>query len=146
MSRELDIQAARLLGWTVAYNDERGKYELRNPDGVSVIAIDAEPGDEAAAQTRWIGVPAYSTEIAAAWTLVEHMRDLWTAATEGSTDRPNLPGSFRSFVAPFDDGAFFDVLHRNADRRWPWAFLYVTPEAIVTAFLAAMDAQEECKD
>lgn len=94
--------------------------------------------------SAWQYVPRFSEDIAAAWTLVEYLRDKWTDATDVPWDAPNLPGSFRSFASPFDDGAFFDVLHRNADRRWPWAFLYVTPEAICAAFLAAVEATDGC--
>lgn len=79
-------------------------------------------------------VPHYSTSIEAAWDIIEHMRDQWTAATEGVD-------GFSDFDRPFDDGAFFDILHRNADRRWPWAFLYVTPHAICIAALRAVGVE-----
>ena len=65
--------------------------------------------------------------IADAWMVVERLRDQWTAATvqsEGHSD---------DFIHPFDDREFFEYLHRSADRRWPWAFLYVTPRAICEA-------------
>ncbi len=87
-------------------------------------------------KTTWDHLPPFSTDIAAAWHVVEKMRDLWTEATNG------VHGSDNSFERPFDDGAFFDVLHRNADRRWPWAFLYVTPEAICRAALAALEVHD----
>jgi hypothetical protein len=81
---------------------------------------------------HWPCLPPYSTDIAAAWEVVEHLRDLWTKATEG------VQGWDNSFTPPFDDEAFFDMLHRHADRRWPWAMLYVTPEAICKAALACL--------
>jgi hypothetical protein len=83
-------------------------------------------------------VPPFSTDIAAAWRIVEHMRDLWTEYTERQGDKPPMLWE----PAPFDDGAFFERLHRKADRRWPWAFFYVTPTAICQAALTAFRADE----
>jgi hypothetical protein len=82
-------------------------------------------------------IPPYSTDIAAAMLVVERMRDLWTKYTEQQGDRP-----FRDWSPPpFHDGIFFESLQRHADRRWPWAFLYVTPLAICRAALAAVEDQ-----
>lgn len=97
-----------------------------------------------ASRTRWDDsapcvprVPAYSTDIAAAMLVVERMRDLWTKYTEQQGDRP-----FRDWSPPpFHDRMFFESLQRHADRRWPWAFLYVTPLAICRAALAAVEQQ-----
>lgn len=80
-------------------------------------------------------VPEYSAHMDGAWKIVRHLRDQWTAATAGSD-------GFGDFERPFDDGAFFDRLHRHADRRWPWALLYLTPEALCLAFLLSV-AEEE---
>jgi hypothetical protein len=79
----------------------------------------------------------YSTQIEAAWQVVEKLRDEWTAATE------TVPGTNRVVPdKPFDDEVFFNFLHRQADRRWPWAFLYVTPLAICEAALRAVGCAE----
>lgn len=86
-------------------------------------------------QTSVDGLPHYSTDIAAAWLVVENLRDRWTKATAGAD-------GFTDFEHPFDDAVFFEMLHRNADRRWPWAFLYVTPEAICRAALAALETDD----
>lgn len=72
-----------------------------------------------------------------AWMVVERMRDMWTAATERSS------GVRDDFEHPFDDTYFFDLLRRNADRRWPWAFLYVTPHAICVAALCCVGVEVE---
>ena len=77
------------------------------------------------------GIPDYAGDISEAWRIVEKMRDMWTNATSG------VSGANDDFERPFDDGYFFERLHRNADRRWPWAFLYVTPDAICLAALLA---------
>jgi hypothetical protein len=78
-------------------------------------------------------IPRYSTDIAAAWTIIEMMRDMWTAATEPSS------GGEDDFEHPFDDYEFFERLRRWADRRWPWALLYVTPYDICRAALMAWE-------
>lgn len=82
--------------------------------------------------------PHFSTRIEAAWLIVEHLRDLWTEYTDRQGDRPSMLWD----PAPFDDGAFFEQLHRKADRRWPWAFLYATPGAICRAALTAFHGDE----
>lgn len=78
--------------------------------------------------------PFYSRDIAAAWLVVEKLRDDWSKATEG------VHGTDDSFERPFDDARFFEALHRHTDRRWPWAFLYVSPLAICVAALKAVSA------
>lgn len=133
MTRELDaLIAEKIFGWHVE------RFVWGGFEG-EVWMTDPSRKDEPPSQRMNVTInpKPFSTDITAAWTIVEHMRDLWTEATDGASDI-NLPGHFRSFIAPFDDGAFFDVLHRNADRRWPYAFLYVTPEAICRAALAAL--------
>lgn len=116
--RELDRQIAEALGWVDFWESRDGVWLMGYPPVEQGAGIDAERHP----------VPAYSTDLEAAWSLVEILRDAWTDATA------NADG-FGTFEIPFDDGAFFDMLHRHADRRWPWAFLYVTPEAIARAFL-----------
>lgn len=136
--RELDIFIAkRIMGWTVQpwIGPVSGDtyFQLVDSQGVVHAAFNTPIAYDTESEA-WRSVPAYSTEIAAAWTVVEYLRDLWTEATAG------VSGLDNSFVRPFDDTAFFEVLHRNADRRWPWAFLYVTPLAICRAALAAVAA------
>lgn len=84
-------------------------------------------------------IPPYSSDMVSAWLVIEHMRDLWSAYTERQGDKPPMMWD----TAPFDDGAFFERLHRHADRRWPWAFLYVTPEAICQAALDAFRSDDD---
>jgi hypothetical protein len=72
----------------------------------------------------------------AAGEVLEKLREMWTEATNGAS------GFDDDFPKPFDDGAFFNSLHRHADRRWPWAFLYATPLAICRAALAAVEAKQ----
>jgi len=81
-------------------------------------------------------VPDYQGDIAAVWQVVEKLRDMWTIATAKSD------GIHGDFEHPFDDLRFFEHLHRAADRRWPWAFLYVTPEIICLAALEALGVEE----
>lgn len=140
MGRELDNQIATALGYHVEHF--KSSYDRLVSSG-TVWITDPSRKDEPPEKRQDVTINPipYSTDLRLAWALVEILRDQWTAATEGASDL-NLPGHFRSFIAPFDDGAFFDVLHRNADRRWPWAFLYVTPEAICRAFLAAIETDE----
>lgn len=116
---ELTERTARALGWI---------YEPRFEGDVEGYWI--TPGG-----TRFISeeMPALSEDMTDCWQwVVAPFRDQWTAATEHCTPRnPN-------FTPPFDDGYFFDVLHRYADRRWPWAFLYITPEAICRAAIMTL--------
>lgn len=77
-----------------------------------------------------------STDIAAAWEVVKKLRDMWTEATKESS-------GFDDFPKPFDDTAFFNYLRRSADRRWPWALLYASPETICLAALAAVHQEAE---
>lgn len=121
---ELTRQLAALLGWEVVgpdvateydfsreqlYIDQRGRYYHRTDEGWA----------------EWRPL----TDMNDAWMIVTKLRDAWTAATEG------VSGLDPDFPRPFDDTCFFDLLRRNADRRWPWAFLYVTPRAICLAAL-----------
>ena len=80
------------------------------------------------------GIPPFRPDlcVAHAWEVVEKLRNLWTEATDG------VSGLDDDFERPFDDNYFFESLHRHADRRWPWAFLYVTPLAICHAALLAV--------
>jgi hypothetical protein len=80
---------------------------------------------------RIAGSPGrYTTDMGAAWKLIEKLRDEWTEATAVMKDG-------EAFTPPFDDSAFFDTLRRDADRRWPWAFLYTTPFSVCLAVLKA---------
>lgn len=83
------------------------------------------------------GMPDYSTCMDDAWLVVAYLRDLWTAATDNVGNNDDFP-------RPFADMEFFEHLHRHADRRWPWAMLYMTPDAICRAALLSVieeDAQ-----
>lgn len=126
MTREQDVKVAEYLGWDSVQED------AYTPAGKRVCGT-PPPGVVPMWSTGRSEVPRYSTDIAAAWIIVEHLRDQWTEATAG------VSGWDNNFQSPFHDAHFFDRLHRHADRRWPWAFLYVTPQAIVDAFLAMKD-------
>lgn len=91
-------------------------------------------------QGVWHPLPRYCQDIAAAWKIVEKMRDDWTRSTAG------VSGTAESIPNPlFDDRQFFERLHRRADRRWPWAMLYLTPRSIAESALLAygIDPTEE---
>ena len=117
--RDLDrLIAEKVMDWGDFWTDPQGILLYGNPPH-NTIEDDRIP------------VPYYSTDMSAAWTIVEKLRDMWTAATEPSS------GWQDDFEHPFDDHEFFERLHRWADRRWPWAFLYVTPHDICRAALLA---------
>lgn len=80
-------------------------------------------------------IPHYSTRMDDAWLVVAHLRDLWTAATANVGNRDDFP-------RPFADAEFFEHLHRHADRRWPWAMLYMTADAICRAALLSVIEEE----
>lgn len=125
--RDLDKAVALALGYTEHVFDHAYGGE---PDHIVKVSAWHLPNGDFTYQGS---LPAFSSDIGAAWLVVEHMRDLWTAATSG------VSGLDNDFPRPFDDTQFFERLHRHADRRWPWAFLYVTPDAICRAFLAAVN-------
>lgn len=137
---ELLRQLAALMGWTI-YTEQEGDYDrwqrhLVNQGGVGSCFVDLDgrvwiydnPAPYLNAHER-LWRPLHSMDDA--WMIVQKLRDAWTAATEG------VSGLDPDFPRPFDDTYFFDLLRRNADRRWPWAFLYVTPRAICEATLKA---------
>lgn len=122
---EMDaLVAERVMGWT---------REECIIDGQSLGLWFRKPGTTGE-RGLFSGCPHYSTDIKDAWAIVEKLRDMWTEATEG------VSGFYDDFPRPFNDGVFFEYLHRCADRRWPWAFLYVTPVNICRAALRAMEA------
>lgn len=82
-----------------------------------------------------VRLPYYSTRMDDAWMVVAHLRDLWTAATANVGNRDDFP-------RPFADAEFFEHLHHHADRRWPWAMLYLTPDAICRAALLSVIEEE----
>lgn len=143
--REIDVEVAkRVMGWRITGKDSDWRWWGMPPN----------PKEDPARE-----VPLYTSDIAAAWKVVERMRELWTAWTEklsangeAARDRARkltFEENMRYFDAaeeiaaemsgprPFDDQVFFNKLHRHADRRWPWAFLYADPKAICEAALAA---------
>lgn len=120
-ARDRDARVAELLGWmAVGYRKIDSNLVLMGCR--TRIAVLSE-------------VPFYSYRIEDTWQIVEHLQRLWTAATAKSD-------GINDFEHPFDDGAFFDRLHRSADRRWPWAMLYMTPQAIVDAFLLTFEQED----
>jgi hypothetical protein len=151
--RELDaLVAEKVFGWTY-WRSKHGHWIIDTPDGRhfeplfgKVRNYDPETSERLPDPNWWDGLsdelPYYSTDIAAAWEVVARLRDLWTEATrdmDGVTNRVmRSDGSWVDFTPPFDDMEFFEYLHRHADRRWPWAFFYVTPEAICKAALLAV--------
>lgn len=140
--------AERVMGWEF-FTEQNGDYDrwqrhlVRN-GGANSCFIDldnkiwihsaAPPNPYTFGMERpWS--PLHSMDDA--WMVVEKMRNTWNAATV------DVSGLDDDFLRPFDDVLFFDLLRRNADRRWPWAFLYVTPRAICEAALRAVGTQAE---
>ncbi len=144
--RELDVQIAeKVMGWKIKGKDS------------SWLWWGVPPGWT---EPQSVQIPHYSSDMASAWKIVERMRDLWTAWTAkmsanqeaaakkydrmSDDEKSRYFGNAYDLIAaemagprPFDDEVFFGKLHRHADRRWPWAFLYMDPPAICNAALAA---------
>lgn len=124
---------AKAKGWVVerqfCENEEGGAdvevYSLR----IGVGYAEHDTSEERV----WQRCIAFERDMAAAWVLVEELRDLWTEATKNV----NALNQHIPFPKPFHDGAFFEYLHRKADRRWPWALLYLTAADISRAYLIA---------
>ena len=66
--RELDALVAEMMGWHVVTSPNSAPLILRLQDGGFYRTKDGEPADMVG------GVPAYSTDIAAAWEVVEKLR------------------------------------------------------------------------
>ncbi len=77
-------------------------------------------------------MPQFSIDMAKAWDVVEELRLRWTEATEKSNGVDN------DFAHPFDDEVFFESIRSDAQRRWPWTFLYATPMNICIAALESL--------
>lgn len=146
--RELDVQVAgKIMGWTIKGKDSDWRWWGVPPGWTEPQSVE---------------IPRYSSDMAAAWKVVERMRDLWTAWTEGmNKNRPAAIEKLYRMTAeekaryldpsgivdailvemagpqPFSDEAFFNRLHRKIDRRWPWAFFYLDPVLICEAAVAA---------
>ncbi len=130
--RELDaLVAEKVMGWSKRVSADHSNSPIKQLRAFGIIYAwkDSNGND------KGLDVPRYSTDIAAAWQVVERLRDQWTEATEGMQLVDDFP-------RPFDDQTFFEVLHRNADRRWPWAMLYMTPASICIAALKAVGVLE----
>ncbi len=144
--REIDVQVAeKIMGWRIKGKDSDWRWWGVPPGWTEPQSVE---------------IPRYSSDIAAAWKVVRRMRDLWTAFTE-KCDREAAYEKFLKMTneerskylnpsgivdaisvemagpKPFSDEAFFNRLHRHADRRWPWAFLYTDPKSICEAALAS---------
>lgn len=112
----------------------------------SVANLDARPL-ELGYVHHWSSDPSDSQ------VLVHYLRDRWTRATSVFDDVNEVLDPEKYLEVddyfcnhkPFDDGAFFDILHRAADRQWPWAFLYITPYDVCVAALRSIgvDIHEE---
>lgn len=144
--REIDCHVAeQVMGWKIKGKDSDWRWWGIPPGWTGPETVE---------------IPHYSSDIAAAWKVVERMRDLWTAWTakcdreaayakflkmsekenEKYLDPSGIVDEISTEMAgprPFSDEAFFNRLHRHADRRWPWAFLYADPLAICQAAIAA---------
>jgi hypothetical protein len=143
--REIDVQvASKIMGWRIKGKDSDWRWWGVPPGWTEPESVE---------------IPCYSSDIAATWKVVERMRDIWTAWTEkldanrgpaiDKIGKMSTEERMRYFDAvyevskemagpePFSDEAFFNRLHRHADRRWPWAFFYADPKAICVAALAA---------
>lgn len=97
-----------------------------------VVFLDSKPLDYLYLVPDLGGSYLPSQNIADAWDVITKLRDMWTAATDG------VDGLDNDFPRPFDDDRFFEHLHRSADRRFPWAVLYMTPLEICRAALLAV--------
>ena len=137
---ELDARVAEeVMGLhlhTIADGSHRGVYWTRAPGPYAPCLWRADyrdPDEVPSDCARLTFCP--STDWAAAGEVLAKLREMWTEATDG------VSGLDDDFPRPFDDTAFFSSLHRHADRRWPWAFLYATPLAICLAALEAVEGE-----
>jgi Phage ABA sandwich domain len=134
MSQDIDKRiAVEVMGWTVADHPEKhGTGQWMSEYGFPVYYDSDGRYREACSFCP-------SADMAAAMEVVAKLRDQWTEATK------EAHGNDDEFERPFDDHVFFEHLQRDADRRWPWAFLYVTPLAICEAALEAQQVPDVTK-
>lgn len=112
MDRELDRQIAAALGWVDFWESRDGDWLMGYPPVEQGAGIDAERHP----------VPAFSTDLAAAWQLIDHLRAQGWLYGIGDIGTDTHECTF------FRDGSG----PRTAEGDTPAA-------AIVAAFLAAME-------
>lgn len=90
--RELDVLIAeKVMGWTW-YKTGRGARMLCEPHHGQLA-----DGSEPIANLATFSVPLYSSDIAAAWSIVEKMQELgWTFAIELFEDNGNYSAYFKN--------------------------------------------------
>lgn len=127
MSRELDIEVAKLLGYHVIQypgtDVDTGKvalyWMLADPDGDIVEDAQGEP---------WENVPRFSTDIAAALTVIEALPATWSV-----TIIRQMFGSDMHYLAGIDlvndDGYIVQSLGQTRHRSLPEAICRAVLEA-----------------
>jgi hypothetical protein len=68
--RELDALVAEAIGWTFAHTED--EYDPRTPGSLTLVGVTPD-------KHRLAVVPAYSTDIGAAWTVLDEM--VWRVGT-----------------------------------------------------------------
>lgn len=147
--RELDrLVAERIMGWTGVHFQNPGEgFETGLLYGTPPVGCPQV-------------VPSYSCDKWGAWTLVERIRESHKAwceklaeclveavrRFEGMSDElktsycndPDVLANELAGPKPFDFDVFFSRIQRTVERRWPYAFLYITPEMICRSAIAAL--------
>lgn len=135
--RELDaLVAERVMGlgkpefrvWGIdSFRDWRTPVD--RPEARSSIGV-------IAAHTAWLRVPEYSTDIRAAWKVIEHMREQWAATENAKAGEPDA----WQFDDLSDEGwaAIVVWLHHDGTVQEVVAFAPTLPLAICRAALRAI--------
>lgn len=112
--------AEAIHGWSIATmrNSHAFNVLVEYPDGFYL-------NNSNGTRTLWNPLGSWADAMG----LVAVLRDKWTTATAACTPEN------QEFDSPFDDATLFERMHRHADRRWPWAFLYQTPRSISEAIV-----------
>lgn len=127
MDRELDVRVAKALGYTVYHYDKdyakNCYYQLFDGDGGPVVYTNGwRDGERKTEEEAWNDVPRFSTDLAAAWALVEYLIDN-QMDTEVHCTRAQRN--------------YFVLVHIIGGRKIR-EYADTAPEAICKAFLAAL--------
>lgn len=129
--RQLDCRVARAMGLITTTVSMGGRY----PDEVIHIACPPDKPDVWKGDPWSHVTPHFSTDIAAAWTLVEHAISTWPQVT-------GQPAKYWQFVS-LRDGRWTAQIREECASA-PVILSYATEptlaEAIVAAFLKVMEA------
>ena len=139
--RELDAAVAEeVMGWSDVNGDEQHFMAPARRPSFGVTSV-PPPLTGVALHGSRVRVPHYSTDIAAAWEVVERIGELGYGVVANTTGKVG-EGQWRVAFMGLDF-QFFDEVHMPDPDKWAWADTF--PLAVCEAALKAVRAGREMK-